>query len=336
MVVRDGALVVPTLDHARAAAAVLTDDGAASVLLFGSVADGRARPGSDIDLVAVFDDIDYGERYPHKWRLEAKCAAAAGVPVEVHVTDWPEWRTRIRRVRSSFEAAVSARSLILHERAPQPGSVDWGKEIVVPDSDLEEAVGRMTGVRRALGGMAASCRQREGETATVAGSVEVVAHVRDDRLRDLCADAAMAIENSLKALTALNGDASKRSHDVARLVERARPLPDTIEAALEPLRENTLRPSLTDWDDITCWRIGASYPMDLPQATPERTERVVRLLTHAAVTVADATLDRLLGEGADPDDERLAYCRDRLATAMETLTEADAVTGIERPSPTAS
>ena len=95
MAVRDETLLVPTLRHASTAAEVLAAEGAAAVLVFGSVADGTSRAGSDIDLVAVFDDIDYDERYPLRWRLEARCVAAVGVPVDVHVTDRPGGKDRL-------------------------------------------------------------------------------------------------------------------------------------------------------------------------------------------------------------------------------------------------
>ncbi|WP_419837957.1 hypothetical protein [Candidatus Poriferisodalis sp.] len=48
MAVRDDAPVVPTIEHAQAAADVLADEGASAVLLFGSVAAGTACAGSDI------------------------------------------------------------------------------------------------------------------------------------------------------------------------------------------------------------------------------------------------------------------------------------------------
>lgn len=41
------------------------------VLLFGSAVNGGARLGSDIDLVTIFDDIDYGERLTRQLDLRA-------------------------------------------------------------------------------------------------------------------------------------------------------------------------------------------------------------------------------------------------------------------------
>lgn len=330
MALREEARPAPTLERARAAAAVLRDEGAAAVLLYGSVADGAARESSDVDLVAVFDDIDYAQRHRHRRRLEARCAAAAGVPVDVHVTDRPEWDHRARKVSSSFEASIAMDTQTLYERAPEPGAVRWGKEIGMPDSNLQEALERLTGVHQALGRMTAACRPRDDETRTVDGRVEVHARNRDGRLRDLCADAAMTIENSLKAWAALNGARSERTHSIDRLLERASPLTADFNDALAPLRTSTMRPSRGHYDDVTVWRIGAAYPSALPQATPGGTERLARLLADAAVAAAEQTLNRLVDEGADAADERIADCRRRLSDTRALLDAGDVVAGIRR------
>ena len=52
--------VAPTLDDARRAAQALVDAGVGEVWLYGSVARGESEPGSDIDLVAVLDDLEPG------------------------------------------------------------------------------------------------------------------------------------------------------------------------------------------------------------------------------------------------------------------------------------
>ena len=68
---------VPTIDDAKAAGRALTEVGAREVMVFGSVARGDAGPHSDIDLVAVFDDIDYRTR----WRAKLDLARARrGLP----------------------------------------------------------------------------------------------------------------------------------------------------------------------------------------------------------------------------------------------------------------
>ena len=52
----------PVRADAERAAAALAEAGAGRVVLFGSVARGEADEHSDIDLMAVFDDLDYERR----------------------------------------------------------------------------------------------------------------------------------------------------------------------------------------------------------------------------------------------------------------------------------
>lgn len=88
-------LTAPTVDDARRAGRELADAGASRVLLFGSVAQGRAQPYSDIDLVAVFDDLDYTRRLSRQLDLQTAAQACTGHRVQIHVTDWwRNWQTR--------------------------------------------------------------------------------------------------------------------------------------------------------------------------------------------------------------------------------------------------
>ena len=57
-----GLAQVPTADDARRAAEVLLQAGVGTVLLYGSVARGDATEHSDIDLIAIYDNIDYDQR----------------------------------------------------------------------------------------------------------------------------------------------------------------------------------------------------------------------------------------------------------------------------------
>ena len=70
---------VPTVADARRAAEVPADAGAGRVLLYGSVASGEQTPDSDIDLVAVFDDLgDYADRWRRKGTLAEAARKACG------------------------------------------------------------------------------------------------------------------------------------------------------------------------------------------------------------------------------------------------------------------
>lgn len=80
----------PSVAAARLAADELAAAGAGQVLLFGSVARGEGRPHSDIDLVAIFDDLDYSRRWNLRYELTRRAADACGHSVDVHVADRPE------------------------------------------------------------------------------------------------------------------------------------------------------------------------------------------------------------------------------------------------------
>ena len=82
---------MPTIDDAKAAGRALTEAGAREVMVFGSVGRGDAGAHSDIDLVAVFDDIDYRTRWRAKLDLARIASDAVGHTVEVWPTDVPEW-----------------------------------------------------------------------------------------------------------------------------------------------------------------------------------------------------------------------------------------------------
>ena len=87
---------------AKAAGRALTDAGAREVMVFGSVARGDAGPHSDIDLVAVFDDVGL----PHPLAGQTRPGpdsrpTRAGHTVEVWLTDVPEWVIQNRRAAAA-------------------------------------------------------------------------------------------------------------------------------------------------------------------------------------------------------------------------------------------
>ena len=121
-------LEAPTLRDARAAADALVAEGVCEVWLYGSVARGEMHRGSDIDLLAVFNDLDYRKRWRVARRLQGAAVDACGRGVEVLVTDRAEWRIQRERVTASFISAISC-DLILLACSPDPaGEVDWDKE----------------------------------------------------------------------------------------------------------------------------------------------------------------------------------------------------------------
>ena len=80
----------PGLADAERAAVALADAGVAKVVLFGSVARGDATERSDIDLMAIYDDLDYTARREIRRALKPLAETVAGHPVDVVVTDRPE------------------------------------------------------------------------------------------------------------------------------------------------------------------------------------------------------------------------------------------------------
>ena len=109
--------------------------GVSRVVLFGSVARGEATGRSDIDLVAIYDDMDYAERAALERELSALAGGEAGRRVDVLATDRPEWKMRSERLSTSLESWIDRDGVVLADRGA--GEVDWGKEMVAPTSDFE-------------------------------------------------------------------------------------------------------------------------------------------------------------------------------------------------------
>lgn len=203
-------------DAQRAAEAVAVE-GVSEVLVFGSVARGDAGPDSDIDLVAIHDDLDYTTRRERSDELGRLATAAIGHRVFVYVTDWPEWVLRSTEVSTSLEYAITADAVTLYHR--EPNGVRWGKEIGMPATNREEAAGRLHNALRALSGV----HDQLIMGLTEKGALED----RDpgyylfgmrDRMCRLCADAQMAMETSLKSLIHLGGTRPARIHDLDELL----------------------------------------------------------------------------------------------------------------------
>ena len=96
----------------------LADVGVSQVMLFGSVALGEQTPGSDIDLVAIYDDLDYEQRDSLAASLGAVAIEAAGYQVEVLVTDRPEWIRRTSSLETSMERHIASYGRLLVDRPP--------------------------------------------------------------------------------------------------------------------------------------------------------------------------------------------------------------------------
>ena len=233
------AVVAPTAAPSRvdaeSAAAALIGAGVKEVLLFGSVASGTAGPHSDIDLVAIFADLDYGERHTRRRELEAAARADVAWPVQVHVTDRPEWRARIERVSTSFEHRVAAEAVLVAAAADE-SPVDWGKEMVLPMSDPQEALRYFDArVIPRLRDVAAAATRDHAESDPYLSPARQE-RARLQRLATQCTAAALTAETSLKALAVLHGDPTptekdlkRNGHDIATILVRH--VPDPTAAA---------------------------------------------------------------------------------------------------------
>ena len=302
---------VPTIADARLAAEVLADAGAGRVLLYGSVARGQQTPDSDIDLVAIFDDLgDYADRWRLKGALAEAAREACGWPVQVKVTDRPEWRIRSERLRWTLERRIAPEVVPLVER-PEVG-VDWGKEIGMADSDAGEALDRLLNIGTQVTQILAATTQWPAEEGAVAdGDDEALAFYRKHRLWALCGAAQLCAENALKAqIHVICGDDPRRVHSIPKLASE---LPDRHWAEVRSCFDEET------WRTVSDWRIDAAYPADRPErsarATAEYSSRVARHALAAAVLAIDAYEQRYEpGEDSRRLRRHVTNTADRLET----------------------
>ena len=269
---------VPALPDARRAALAMADAGVAGVVLFGSVARGEATERSDIDLVAIYNDLDYGDRWGKRRYLKLLAESAAGCPVDVSVTDRAEWRVRTTSVQTSFEYRAARDGVVVFDRPAC--DVDRDKEMVLTAGDYEEAVYRLGLVAGGLGALHGWLQP---------GSVERIERrlgndlrafdLYVERLRRGCGECHKVIEASIKALIHLGADPERLAwgHDIAELCDR---LPAPHRSAVPPL----LEPHGPDG-------ISPRYGRRYPEATPE----LLTELTRMACATAAYTVRRFDG-----------------------------------------
>ena len=185
-----GDAAAPTIDDARRAGRALTDAGAREVMVFGSVAKGEARPCSDIDLVVVLDDVDYGSRRDTACALEDLAADAVGQSVDVWLTDVPEWAAQ-NRCAASFVAAIRADLMPVAVRDGDDSAIRWDKQQVMATSDTEAAWRRLEEARTQLQRLARRHQPDDRERqARAAGHIDDYHDLQADRLVEACTAAA--------------------------------------------------------------------------------------------------------------------------------------------------
>lgn len=296
--------------------------GVEEVLLFGSVARGTATADSDIDLVAIFADLDYGTRSARRRELEDAAREAVSWPVQVHVTDRPEWQARLERVSASFERRAAADALAIAV-APAESPVDWGKEMVLPMSDPQEALGQFrTWVLPALATLTNATRQGiEEQDPDVETSDRETARL--NRMVDVCEAAAATVETSLKALAVLYATPTPTKRDLKRNGHKIRKSltrlgRDVPEPAATAVREVFDRHAI-DLAGLSRWREEGMYPDDADEiwAAADRLAPVyAAMVPEIAGVVAEHLQQRL-----DPAEAGLAAAvarRARLAASIAT------------------
>ena len=252
----------PTLAEAGRAAAALLDVGAEEVLLFGSVAAGSATAASDIDLVAIYADLDYSQRASRRQALEAAAAAAVPWPVQVHVTDRAEWRARIDNVPTSLERRIHAGAVVV-AAATERGPVNWNKAMVLPMSDAHEALRQFDHwvLPRLSELEGATHRGTEEVDATLAP--EVAERARLERMVRICTTAAITVETAIKALAVLHGtptpsekELRRAGHNIAACLDL---LPDEARHAPAAVLEGLD----VDVATLSQWRLRGTYTADV-------------------------------------------------------------------------
>lgn len=207
----------PCMADAERAAEAIAVEGVSEILVYGSVARGEAGPDSDIDLVAIHDDLDYSTRGDRSHDLKELAGSVVVHRVSVYVTDWPEWAHRATQVSTSLESAITSDAVTLYHR--EPNGVRWEKEIGMPTTNEGEAAGRLHNARRALFGLQGQLRLSDSERSALEDrDPGYYLFSMRDRMCILCAHAHIAMETSLKALIHLGGVRPARTHNLDQLL----------------------------------------------------------------------------------------------------------------------
>ena len=293
----------PRLGDARRAAAALGEAGASRVLVYGSVARGDQHADSDVDLVAIFDDLDYENRWEVKRDLRRRAAEAAGRSVDVHPTDWPEWTMRTENVSSSFEAHIAGYAVVVWDRAP--GEVRWGKPMARPASNLEQAAEDLQWVTFKLASMR---RCLEG---FLERPLRLMAQPRvgweDHRIiGDFCRDATLVFSRAVSVMVCLRGrypPRLSRDLDFAGFVAA---LPPEVRAGCAPWAEEVATIDVSGYESY-CGTPLCCFPI----APGSETVEIARTLAGAAARAAIETsgqMRRALGDaGYAGDDADLLF-----------------------------
>ena len=272
----------PSRTDAERAAALLMSAGVSKVMLFGSLARGEATDRSDIDLAAIYDDLDYTERFTRKTELAALVEAEVDHPVDLVVTDRPEWKTRSEQVPTSLESWVEADGVVLADRGA--GRVDWEKEMVMPTNGREAAARRLREVSNGLRTLNMFLKPDDAETAArESGDREEFLYLLTVRQEGACGQVQRVIESAVKALAHAAGRRRElRGHDIGRLCgELIEPHRSRVGALVSAVGAN----------EITRWHEDSRYTPDHAIQEPPTAEQI-RTAVKIACWVALYTVEQ--------------------------------------------
>ena len=279
------------------------------MLLFGSVARGDATERSDIDLVAIYDDLDYSDRGRRRCSLEAAAGAASGCPVDVMVTDAPEWAVRTTEVPCSVEARIAGYAVPLADSGDHSG-IDWNKEIGLPATPDAEVASRLVDMSNALARLESHLRPSIAEfDAADDGDADELAHLEGVRFAVAMAEVLAIIESAAKVTHLVTvGAAPRRTHDIAALLAD-QPAPVRSEFS-------TLARSDVDLDRLHLWRQGFAYAQDRPELPGEHT---LRSNCAAAMRIAASAVGHARSFGvAERELARWERRAQRVADALDS------------------
>lgn len=193
------------------------------VLLFGSVARGDARSGSDYDLLVLLSD----EAAPHfveiarRLRIEAAQAVWSS---DMAVRLASDWNHASNKVPASFDAAIAPEAVELVARAADPGDARRdsraGPTIMpgVPVDDIDEAAALLDGAEAALKGVRARLRLVAVDEAAHADDAARQTD-RRQRYMSVLSDAHLAVELAVKSVVAAEGGTMTKTHNIDNRVQ---------------------------------------------------------------------------------------------------------------------
>ncbi|WP_419856255.1 nucleotidyltransferase domain-containing protein [Candidatus Poriferisodalis sp.] len=278
----------PGMSDARRAADALVAAGVGRVLLYGSVARGQGCEHSDIDLVAIYDDLgDYRGRRGRRCDLERRAGDAAGHRVDVMVTDAPEWAVRTTKVPCSVEARIASYAVELAE-AGHRQDIDWDKEIGLPADPTAELQHRLTDMTNAVAALTDWLRPTARESAAAEdGDRDELAFHEDRRWMRAMGEVHMVIECAAKAThVAALGKAAPYDHRIDVLI-------DSQPIAVRGAFRDAAQDSGIDLGALHVWRSAAAYSADLPEEHFD--EESLRAHATAALQIAAHAADHCRG-----------------------------------------